>query len=106
MSGVPRREELKYPVADRRTLKHTAVKKNGRWHHVFAGRQLLFYERSDRFTAVHTGSAAEEKARQVLADHRIGSKGKPELLQSSPACFLREVIDRGLRKKSVENHLF
>ena len=46
-----------------------------------------------------------EKTRQMFADHGIGGKGQAEFLQSNSACLLRQVADRGLCEKAVENDL-
>ena len=51
------------------------------------------------------GSAPAEKPRQMFADHGIGCKRQAEFLQSCSTCLLRQIVDRGLCEKSVENHL-
>ena len=42
-------------------------------------------DRGKRLAAVEIGAAPAEKTRQMLADHRIGGKGKAEFLEPDPA---------------------
>ena len=63
-----------------------------------AKRRRLCYVRR-----VVIGAAADEKTRQMFADHRIGGKGEAKFLEPNPVCLLRQVADRGLCEKAIED---
>src|SRR5215469_11387089 len=65
--------------------------------------RLPVHQRGKSLTVSEICAAPDEKTRQMFADHGISGKREAEFLESNPTCLLRQVADRGLCEKAVEN---